>query len=225
MARVSDFTVMASGGGAAVDGSTTAETEARLCHDQHGIQLQWQLMDQQIVTDNCGPGRNLTCSQCFDKVWQGDAAEFYLTDNLADMEQSVTEIDVSPMEGGVWAARIHNPTGYRPLSHVQIPCDKLVVSKDRVPGGWNASLSIPWQVLTNNTAVVPQAWRINFYRMDYSSSNDDSMPVVGLPAATASKNKHAAHTASAWAVTHCDGQKRCNVEHIPKYFGVAVLVQ
>ena len=48
------------------------------------------------------------------QVWQGDAAEFYLTDNLRDREQNVTEIDVSPVGAGLWASYINNSGGYFP---------------------------------------------------------------------------------------------------------------
>ena len=213
MATVSNFTVMARSGGAATDGSKAEATHAQLCHTKQGIQLHWQLADQHIVADNCGPGRNTTCSHCFDQVWQGDAAEFYMSDNLADTGQTVSEIDVSPVPGGLWAAHIDNPTGYFPLSHAQIPCAEVAVSKRSFPGGWNASLAIPWKVLTSK-AAVPRAWRMNFYRMDYGAAAGRG-PRLG--------DKHALN-ASAWAVTSCDGQQQCNVEHIPKYFGVAVLV-
>ena len=208
MVVVSDFKVMASGGGPATDGSKTEETHARLCHRPDAFELHWHVVDQHIVTDNCGDGHNITCSHCFDNVWQGDAAEFYLSDNLADTQQIVNEIDVSAVAGGVWAAKINNPTGYFPDSHVQISCSDITVAKGRFEAGWNASLTIPMHVVTKKQPV-PKAWRINFYRMDYDMSGQ-------------AEDKHALN-ASAWGVTQCDGHTRCNIEHIPKYFGVAVL--
>ena len=58
------------------------------------------------------------------------------------------------------------------------------------------------------TSLAKSIWRVNFYRMDHGLDPHD--PAV--------------LNASAWSVTRCDGVSRCNIEHVPKYFGVAQLV-
>lgn len=57
---------------------------------------------------------NPCCDGVVAQVWQGDAVEFYLTDNLRDRQQNVTEIDISPVGGGLWASYINNSGGYFP---------------------------------------------------------------------------------------------------------------
>ena len=72
-------------------------------------------------------------------------------------------------------------------------------------GGWGANVTIPWSVYTHGRASRPSAGRVNFYRWDR-----------GLQGGGANL--------SAWSVTQCDGQARCNPPHVPKYFGVARLL-
>lgn len=153
----------------------------------------------------CGAGHNESCDQCRSQVWQGDAVEFYFSRSLHDTEQNVTELDISPLRGGVWASYINNSDGYQPQGAMPIPCDRIRVLRRRTTEGWDANITVAWPVLAGIEGPPPQHARVNFYRWDYGIGGTD--PTVG--------------NASAWSVTHCDGRKACNPEHVPKYFGVA----
>ena len=126
VAEVTSFTAIhQQGGGAVTPAPHVAPRKATICHDVEGLLLKWSITDPHIQSALCGPGHNQTCNQCRDQVWQGDAAEFYMSETLGDTEQNVTEIDVSPVQGGLWASFINNPSGYFPDSNVPIDCASI----------------------------------------------------------------------------------------------------
>lgn len=216
-ARVGDFTYFNQSGTGKLNPTPPGlqATSAAVCHTPAGLELEWAVVDANIVSNNCGAGHNETCNKCRDQVWQGDAVEFYFTDNLADTHQNVTEIDISPLAGGIWTAHINNTDGYVPDSPpVPIDCASIKVAHTpmKAPDGWAADASIPWAALTSkHHTKLPTFWRVQFYRWDYGVGS--APRTTGYP--------------SAWNVPYCDGRQmggRCNVEHTPKYFGVAKLV-
>ena len=204
--KVGNFTVMAPRGGKAVPPVPAAPTAAHVCHSAEGFSVRWSLQDPNIVTaaTACAGG---VCSHCHDPVWEADAAEFYFTFDMADARQNVTEIDISAAPGGLWGGWINNTFGYDGSSpNILIDCGAAAqVAHTRVAGGWGANVTIPWSVYTHGRASRPSAGRVNFYRWDR-----------GLQGGGANL--------SAWSVTQCDGQARCNPPHVPKYFGVARLL-
>ena len=209
VATVDSFTPFnQSGSGPLPPPATSKPTKASLCYTDRTLELRWEITKAKIVKSNCGVNRApQLCNKCRDEVWMGDAAEFYFTDELQDQHQNVSEIDVSPIAGGMWASYINNSGGYYPEKggQVVIPCDVIKVDSSFTPTGWAKNLSIPWSVLTHH-AIRPTQYRIQFYRMDYATEHAPTL------------------SANAWSVPRCDGVERCNAEHVPKYFGVAKLV-
>ena len=152
-AHVTSFTAFSQkDGGAVIPAPLVQHRKASICHAPHGIELQWQITDPHVMSGQCGTGRDQPCNQCRDNVWQSDAAEFYMAETLTDTNQNVTEIDVSPLQGGLWASFINNPTGYFPDSSVPIDCSLIVQSTIATSAGWNSNLTIPWKALTQKAS-------------------------------------------------------------------------
>jgi hypothetical protein len=187
----------------------TEPTTATLCWDETNLHINWTAADANIQF-NCS-GTSSQC--CHDQVWEKDAVEFYLASGINaswdGLVHNVTEIDGGP-KGGFWQGYSNN-SGYFVDSHYLPPCDKK--SAQWLPSiaadGWAGVLKVPWTMLPNVPRVLPESiWRLNFYRMDRGIDPRDL----------------SALNASAWSMTYCDGIKRCNIEHVPKYFGVAQLM-
>ena len=216
-ATLGGFQVVGAHGGAAPSSTAAAPTTARICHGAAGISLRWAVVDANIVTttppDSPGGGgcAGHVCRHCHDNVWEADAVEFYMSlqPDLADSRQNVTEIDVSALDGGLWGGWVNNSDGYLPTqpNHKISPCSAAAaVSQGRFPGGWEANLTIPWSAYGRARGEPrPRVGRLNFYRWDH-----------GLAGGGANL--------SAWSVPSCDGRAACNPPHVPKYFGVARLV-
>ena len=183
-------------------------TMASICHDDVGVKLQWRVEDEVIVTENkwCRDG---VCKHCGDSVWEVDTVEFYFSASLQDVRQNVSEIDISAVDNGLWPGWINNTNGYAPASNHMMGCGKISVERARTSVGWNANLSIPWELLNvAGTEPRPKVGRINFYRWNYGVFG--ASPAVG--------------NMSAWTPTKCDGEESCNPPHVPRYFGVARFV-
>lgn len=215
--EVKDFTVMAGGAdnGPAVPPVLAENTSASVCWSAQGVQVNWTAIDKHVVY-NC-TGTSQHC--CHDEVWMRDALEFYMSAGLNaswnGQYHNVTEADGGPM-GGFWAGFINN-SGYVPTQPTKlISCTTpgLSWSPSITEGGFTAQLHLPWSLLpgapTGGEALRGSVWRLNFYRWDHGLEGGGG-------------------NASAWSVTWCDRESGhpagpCNGEHVPKYFGVGLLV-
>jgi hypothetical protein len=128
------------------DNSSAAQsTRALLCHDFRGLLIEYTAIDNAVASN---------FSHCQDHVWQMDALELMIYPGAlsADPGGNYSEIDLSP-HNALWAGRIQNPTGFAPLRNltVPIPCYESGIrwSANVTESGWNASLSIPWAVVSH----------------------------------------------------------------------------
>ena len=216
VAQVSNFTVMSGGpnNGPAVPAIAAEHTSASVCWSPQGLQVNWTAVDANVVY-NCS-GTTQQC--CHDQVWQHDALEFYMSAGLNaswnGQHHNVTEVD-GGARGGFWAGFINN-SGYEPTMPTKlIPCatSGLSWAPSIDSAGFAAKLHVPWSLLPGAPAASGlrgSVWRLNFYRWDHGLAGGGG-------------------NASAWSVTYCDRDKGhatggCNGEHVPKYFGVGLLV-
>lgn len=198
--------------GGGISGFPTERTSLQICHSVAGIRVEWSFVDANVVTTTadktqCKDG---VCSHCHDDVWEADAAEFYFSRSLSDNRTIVTEVDHSAARGGLWGGWVNNSNGYGPdTPNELIPCTDTVVEGPKLTAaGWAVNITVPWSAYgPHGPGGRATTGRINFYRMDH-----------GLPPPLPS------FTNSAWSPTLCDGHKKCNTNHVPKYFGVARFV-
>lgn len=175
-------------------------TAVSLCHTEGHLNVSWTLAGRAAPS-------NLT--QCHDNVWQLDAAEFYLAASSPGARAPVnyTEIDHGPHPGAMWLGHIYNPTGYvpDPSSYANLPpCNSSGVTTrvDASAGGWSVQTLVPFGLVPGVDANAPPAvWRANLYRWAASPRQ-----------------------LTGWHNTSCDGHDQCNAPHVPRYFGVLVLV-
>jgi|EP01043_Picozoa_sp_COSAG02_P076538 hypothetical protein len=215
---VNNFTVMAGGadnGPATYPPVKAEQTTASVCWSARGVQVNWSATDKNVVY-NCS-GTSERC--CHDQVWMHDALEFYMSAGLNASwnghYHNVTEADGGP-KGGLWVGFINN-SGYQPTQPsrlVSCTTPGLSWSPTVTDDGFTAQLRVPWSLLPGAATGVQglrgSVWRLNFYRWDHGLEGGGG-------------------NASAWSVTWCDRQSGhatggCNGEHVPKYFGLGLLV-
>lgn len=102
-------------------------------------------------------------------LWQEEAVEVFLAPSAATLRRYV-ELEVSPV-GVLFDAVIDNPTGLRRDLVADTSWDGpgLVWAAGLAPGGWWATLEIPWATVLGalgHEGPNPQDWRANFYRID-----------------------------------------------------------
>jgi hypothetical protein len=102
-----------------------------------------------------------------------------------------------------------NNSGYiprQPSKKIDCNVPRLNWSPSTTATGFDAHLTVPWSIIPNvPTKLLGSVWRVNFYRWDHGLAGGGG-------------------NASAWSVTYCDQKSGgCNPEHVPKYFGTAVL--
>lgn len=181
------------------------KTDVSICYSRNGFESTWVLSGK-VASD----APNMTT--CHASLWEGDAAEFYIAPSApgAGTTHRYSEIDVGTQTGGMWLGHMYNPSGFNPdpSSYDHLPnCNTsgILTGSFVESTGWVARLFVPYSFVMPNgfkpNQQIPSVWRANFYRWAYSPRQ-----------------------LTGWHNTSCEGNEPCNAPHIPKYFGVLVLV-
>jgi hypothetical protein len=181
------------------DGSGPApaagQTSARLCRTADALHVQWQSVDNDILS-------NFTA--CNEPLYKEDAVEIFLAlDAPKDAPFRYVEFEVSP-RGVLFNSLIDNKSGNCSMfSGTPLPCvgTDVNASATRTADGWMAKLEIPFLFLQLELGrnIVNSTIFGNLFRIDENRTGD--------------------RTYSAWIAT--EASPACF--HKPRYFGAMLL--
>jgi len=141
-------------------------------------------------------------TKCQDPVWDADAMMLLLSPGLADPVEYL-EVDVG-YDGGMWAARVSNPTGYMNATSVPVPCREAGLRYEvglLEESGWTAEVDVPATLLGKSAFQAGERLRGNILRWNDFPRN-----------------------LTAWSESMCDGVSECNPAHAARYFGALLLL-